>query len=43
MEWETAAAHAIATAAGRRLCDRASGEELRYNKEDLVTRPFAVE
>jgi 3'(2'), 5'-bisphosphate nucleotidase len=43
MEWETAAAHAIATAAGRRLCDPASGEELRYNKKDLVARPFVVE
>ena len=35
MEWQTAAAHAILTSAGMRVCDRESERELGYNKKDL--------
>jgi 3'(2'), 5'-bisphosphate nucleotidase len=42
MEWDTAAAHAVATAAGRRVLGYESGEELRYNKPDLRNDWFVV-
>ena len=42
MEWDTAAGHAIALAAGCRMVDAISGEELRYNKEDLHNPWFIV-
>jgi len=42
-EWETAAAHLIATAAGKRVCDCKSKQGLTYNKEDLVSECFIVE
>ncbi len=35
MEWDTAAAHAIAIAAGRRLISRRTQRELSYNKASL--------
>lgn len=35
MEWDTAAAHAILKAAGGRLVQYGSDQELRYNKRDL--------
>ncbi len=43
MEWDTAAAHAVATAAGRRVLDAGTREELGYNKESLLNPWFVVE
>lgn len=43
MEWDTAAAHAVALAAGRRVVEHATGEPLRYNKESLLNPHFVVE
>lgn len=41
MEWDTAAAHAIVDEAGGRVCDF-TGNELRYNKNNLLNPPFVV-
>ncbi len=41
MEWDTAAAHAVVTAAGGRVLDF-DGHPLRYNKEDLHNPYFIV-
>jgi len=41
MEWDTAAAHAIVNEAGGIVCNL-SGEELRYNKQDLHNPEFLV-
>lgn len=43
MEWDTAAGHAIARAAGMELYQAEGGEPLRYNKEDLLNPWFIVE
>jgi 3'(2'), 5'-bisphosphate nucleotidase len=43
MEWDTAAAHAVANAAGCRVRRPDSGEELVYNKENLLNPHFIVE
>ena len=43
MEWDTAAAHAVANAAGRRVLEYQSDRELRYNKRDLHNPWFIVE
>jgi 3'(2'), 5'-bisphosphate nucleotidase len=43
MEWDTAAAHAVALAAGRKVNQHPSGEPLRYNKENLLNPWFLVE
>lgn len=43
MEWDTAAGHAIALAAGCAVTDPATGQPLRYNKEDLHNPYFVVE
>jgi 3'(2'), 5'-bisphosphate nucleotidase len=43
MEWDTAAAHAIALEAGRRVLEHPSGSPLRYNKENLLNPHFIVE
>ena len=43
MEWDTAAAHAVANAAGRRVVEYQSDRELRYNKRDLHNPWFIVE
>lgn len=43
MEWDTGAAHAVATAAGRRVLDAGSRQDLVYNKEDLLNPFFIVE
>jgi 3'(2'), 5'-bisphosphate nucleotidase len=43
MEWDTAAAHAIALEAGRKVIQHPSGEPLRYNKENLLNPWFLVE
>lgn len=41
MEWDTAAAHAVVTCAGGRVCDW-TGAELIYNKPDLHNPEFLV-
>lgn len=41
MEWDTAAAHAVVSAAGGSVCDL-SGVELRYNKANLLNPEFLV-
>ncbi len=43
MEWDTGAGHAIAKAAGKQLIDHQTGEEMRYNKEDLLNHWFIVQ
>ena len=40
MEWDTGAAHAILLAAGGKLVDDGTGQELRYNKENLLNPHF---
>ncbi len=43
MEWDTAAAHAVALGAGRRVLAYGTGTDLLYNKEDLLNPWFFVE
>ncbi len=43
MEWDTGAGHAIAKAAGKMVTDHETGEEMRYNKENLLNHWFVVE
>lgn len=43
MEWDTAAGHAIARAAGMEVYQAGTDEPLRYNKEDLLNPWFIVE
>ena len=43
MEWDTAAGHAIAVAAGCRMYDPLTGEPLRYNKDNLENPWFVVD
>ncbi|HXH19998.1 MAG TPA: 3'(2'),5'-bisphosphate nucleotidase CysQ [Chitinophagales bacterium] len=43
MEWDTAAAHVIATEAGRKVLNVNTREPLVYNKEDLTNPWFVVE
>lgn len=42
MEWDTAAGHAVAKAAGKSMIEAESGKELRYNKEELLNPYFIV-
>ncbi len=42
MEWDTAAAHAIAKAAGCSVVDAKTNQELVYNKENLLNPWFVV-
>jgi 3'(2'), 5'-bisphosphate nucleotidase len=42
MEWDTAAAHAVVKAAGKNVYRTDSGEELSYNKENLLNPYFVV-
>lgn len=42
MEWDTGAGHAIAKAAGKMVTDHVTGEEMRYNKENLLNNWFIV-
>lgn len=42
MEWQTAAAHAILTSAGMRVCDCESENDLGYNKKDLWNNSIKV-
>ncbi|GIV34598.1 MAG: 3'(2'),5'-bisphosphate nucleotidase CysQ [Chitinophagales bacterium] len=43
MEWDTAAAHAIATAAGRKVIRADNRQPLVYNKESMLNPWFIVE
>lgn len=43
MEWDTGAGHAIAKAAGKMVTDYKTGEEMRYNRENLLNNWFIVE
>lgn len=43
MEWDTAAGHAIARAAGMEIYQEGKDEPLRYNKADLLNPWFIVE
>ncbi|MEZ4720586.1 MAG: 3'(2'),5'-bisphosphate nucleotidase CysQ [Flavobacteriales bacterium] len=43
MEWDTGAGHAIAKAAGKMVTDHVTGEEMRYNKENLLNNWFIVD
>jgi 3'(2'), 5'-bisphosphate nucleotidase len=43
MEWDTAAAHAVANEAGRKIVEYGTDRELTYNKEDLLNPWFIVE
>ena len=43
MEWDTAAGHAIARAAGIEIYQAGKEEPLLYNKEDLLNPWFIVE
>jgi 3'(2'), 5'-bisphosphate nucleotidase len=43
MEWDTAAAHAVATAAGRHVLRYDTRTDLLYNKENLLNSWFIVE
>ncbi len=43
MEWDTAAAHAVALGAGRQVNRADTGEPLAYNKENLLNPWFIVE
>ena len=42
MEWDTAAGHAIANAAGKSLIDVKTNQEMIYNREDLLNNWFVV-
>lgn len=42
MEWDTAAAHAIINEAGLRVIDSPNGQDLVYNKENLLNPYFIV-
>lgn len=42
MEWDTAAGHAIASAAGKEIMDYSTKAPMRYNKENLLNNWFVV-
>ena len=42
MEWDTAAGHAIARAAGKEIYQAGTNKPLVYNKEDLLNPWFIV-
>ena len=43
MEWDTAAGHAIAKYAGKKLIDLKTNKEMVYNRERLTNNWFIVE
>ena len=43
MEWDTAAGHGIAKAAGKNIYDHTTGVEMVYNKENLLNNWFIVQ
>jgi 3'(2'), 5'-bisphosphate nucleotidase len=42
MEWDTAAGHGIALAAGKDIIDHNTGKRMKYNKENLLNNWFIV-
>lgn len=42
MEWDTAAGHGIALAAGKDIIDHRTGSRMKYNKENLLNNWFIV-
>lgn len=42
MEWDTAAGQAICKAVGLKVIDQQTGEEMKYNREDLLNNYFLV-
>jgi 3'(2'), 5'-bisphosphate nucleotidase len=42
MEWDTAAAHAVVKASGKNVYQVETGEELHYNKQNLLNPYFVV-
>jgi 3'(2'), 5'-bisphosphate nucleotidase len=42
MEWDTAAAHAVVQGVGKRMIAFETGQELTYNKRELVNPSFLV-
>jgi 3'(2'), 5'-bisphosphate nucleotidase len=42
MEWDTAAAHAVVSGAGKNVLEFDKNEELQYNKTDLKNPWFVV-
>ena len=42
MEWDTAAGHAIVKGSGKNIIDRETGEEMNYNKPNLLNNWFLV-
>jgi len=42
MEWDTAAAHAVVKASGKNVYRTDTGDELQYNKENLLNPYFVV-
>jgi 3'(2'), 5'-bisphosphate nucleotidase len=40
MEWDTAAAQIILEEAGGRVIDENTGQQMRYNKEDMLNAYF---
>ena len=43
MEWDTAAGHAICLYAGKKVIDNHTGEEMLYNRENLLNNWFIVQ
>ena len=43
MEWDTAAGHAIANYAGKKVIDLVSKREITYNRKNLKNNWFIVE
>jgi 3'(2'), 5'-bisphosphate nucleotidase len=43
MEWDTAAGQAIVRAAGKQVIDHATGQPMRYNKQNLLNNWFIVQ
>ncbi|MGB7786061.1 MAG: inositol monophosphatase family protein, partial [Salinimicrobium sp.] len=42
MEWDTAAGHAICRAVGLNVMDQTTGEEMKYNRKELLNNHFLV-
>ena len=42
MEWDTAAGHAIAVSAGKKLIDCETNKEMIYNRKNLKNKWFIV-
>ena len=42
MEWDTAAGQAICKAVGLQVIDKETGEEMKYNRKNLLNNYFLV-